>query len=510
MKITREPLGENLERFEVTIARSDWYGEYEKELRKARREMAVPGFRKGQAPLGLVAKRLGGEEWMFRFVDEVQSRELGKYLDAEDLHVAYPFVPSDADVPMPDFKAEETVRWRYDVVVAPKFELPKQLAFVPVEVEATDGQWAACEEAVLADNMTWEATDAVAAGALIDAELLNAPAVDGVEPAADAKRMFFSYDEMTDDARALFSGKRVGEEVELPAGMNPYAGGEEHGRVKAFAQRVEKMGMQGVPLRVRLVGLERRVQGGMSWEYYDRYFALSLQNQAEGRPAEAPVDDVEEVRTRFRDQYVEMVRQNAVVSNGMAAFSSALEGWDWRVPEEHLKKMLAQDRLGSMPVEYELEFIKRDILGRQLLRELGEDGLERAEYKAIGERLYDLHCMDALRGAGVHSMYGVLPGAVPVARYFMQSFLPQQMENKDFQSRLRSDFAYAAGGHYLLGKLNLKPRKVGVDQLTERGEAKEDVEARAKATQEKWARWREQMSAQHEAARAEVDEEKAE
>ena len=72
MKITREPLGENLERFEMTLERSDWYGEYDKQLRQARREMAVPGFRRGQAPLGLVARRLGGEEWSARLAPDAQ------------------------------------------------------------------------------------------------------------------------------------------------------------------------------------------------------------------------------------------------------------------------------------------------------------------------------------------------------------------------------------------------------------------------------------------------------
>ena len=83
MKITRKPLGENLERFEMTLERSDWYGEYDKQLRQARREMAVPGFRRGQAPLGLVARRLGGEEWMYQFVNQAQQRELNRYVDAE-------------------------------------------------------------------------------------------------------------------------------------------------------------------------------------------------------------------------------------------------------------------------------------------------------------------------------------------------------------------------------------------------------------------------------------------
>lgn len=501
MKITREPLGENLERFEVTLARSDWYEEYDKQLRQARREMAVQGFRKGQAPLGLVAKRMGGEEWMLQFVSEAQNRGVESYVKEQGLSVAFPFVPSDEEIAMPDLKAEETVTWRYDVVVAPKYELPKKFPWLPVEVEATDEQWAECEKVILENNnVTWKSADEVDDAVVIDVNFLNAPALEsGEERKESDTKFYFNYDGMTEEAKTLLKGRKKDEEVEFEAGFNPYPKGEKEsasGLYDAYENRLQQMGLHGASVRVKITNVEKRVAGEMSWEFYERYFALALQAQAENKPMEEKTEDVDEIRKRFRTRYVELVSKYTQLSNALAAFNEAVSHWSWSVSEEHLKKMLEQERLTVIPTEYEMESIRQESLRHQLLTSLGEENLQSEEYSGLGELVYDSQCMDALSRAGMAGAYGILPGAMPMARFFIHSMLPQQAESEKFKKGLQDSFLQAAAGHYLLSQLQLKPRKVGVNRLSVLGEVRDEVEAQSRKSAEKWKRWREEAEAE--------------
>lgn len=497
MKITREPLGENLERFAVSIERSDWYGEYDKQLRAARRDMSVPGFRKGQAPLGLVAKRMGGEEFMFRFVNEAQSRELGKFVEEQGITVAYPFVPSDAEVPVPDFQGDSTVALRYDVVVAPRYEVPKKLSWAPVEVEATDAQWAACEKAILENNKTSQSVEEAGEGAMI---WLKREVADGAE-SEEAKGIDFTiqFDSLSEEGKNLFKGRKEGDTVEVLEGAPDYDAilGVLQQEMRLRGQHSEAREGEDArgTLRVKLVKVTKYLPAEMNWDFYEIYFALRLLSQLQGQAAEEKSEDVAEIRERFRRRYLEQVQENARVSNGLAAFESALEEWEWSVPEEHLKKMQQQEGTSSFPPEYAMEQIKRDAFADQLMRLIGSETLEGEEYKQLGERCFDLYCYDEMERQGLGSLYGLLPGAVPVSRYFMHTFLPQQMEEERFQSRLRETFTYVSVGHYLLGRVGATPRKLGVDQLTFKGGVKSEVEERSRKLNAKWGRWREAMQA---------------
>ena len=494
MKITREPLGENLERFEMTLERSDWYGEYDKQLRQARREMAVPGFRRGQAPLGLVARRLGGEEWMYQFVNQAQQRELNRYVDAEGISIARHFVFADREISV-DYNDDVTGTWQFDVIVAPKYVLPKKPLWVPVEVEASDSQWAACEEKILEANKSMQEVDEAGEGVYLYTEVrgaLEASAPEGKE-AEGGNDLFFSYDAMSDEAKALFRGKKKGDAVELPADFRPYSEESSKERADAFEAFVQRKGLQGVSLRVTLKELRREVPAQMTWDFYSRYFSIDVQADAKGEPREERTDDEKEIRARFRRRYVDMVGENGRIRNAMTTFEAALEAWDWSVPESHLKKILEQERLGGAPTEYMFEQIKRDTLLHQLLRGVGEETLQDEVHRQMGERIYELQCMDALGKYGLTRAYGIYPGSLKAAEYLMHSMFPKLVEGDDFKDTLQTTFAQATAGQSLLDQMGVAPRKVGIDKLTVLGEVLEEVEARGRKQEEKYARWRAAM-----------------
>ena len=231
----------------------------------------------------------------------------------------------------------------------------------------------------------------------------------------------------------------------------------------------------------------------MTWDFYSRYFSIDVQADAKGEPREERTEDEKEIRARFRRRYVDMVVENGRICNAIVTFETALEAWDWSVPESHLKKILEQERLGGAPTEYMFEQIKRDTLFHQLLRGVGEETLQDEVHRQMWERIYELQCMNALGKYGLMRAYGIYPGSLKAAEYLVHSMFPKLVEGDDFKDTLQTTFAQVTAGQSLLDQMGVAPRKVGIDKLTVLGEVQEEVEARGRKEEEKYARRRAAM-----------------
>lgn len=74
MNIAVEDLSKVDKKITITANRSDLQSKFDVAFKKLRKEMSLPGFRPGQAPMGLLKKRFGTEleaEEAYRFIDEI-------------------------------------------------------------------------------------------------------------------------------------------------------------------------------------------------------------------------------------------------------------------------------------------------------------------------------------------------------------------------------------------------------------------------------------------------------
>ena len=120
MNITKEQIDELNAVLKVAITKEDYQDKVEKILKDYRRNANIPGFRKGQVPMGLIKKQYGRAV----LVDEVNKLlqdNLNKYLIEEKLDVLGNPLPKQQD----NFNWEaEELAFEFELGLAPEFEVP--------------------------------------------------------------------------------------------------------------------------------------------------------------------------------------------------------------------------------------------------------------------------------------------------------------------------------------------------------------------------------------------------
>ena len=120
MNITKEQIDELNAVVKVAVTKEDYQDKVESILKDYRKQANIPGFRKGQVPMGLIKKQYGKAV----LVDEVNKLiqdNLNTYLTEEKLDVLGNPLPKQQD----GFDwASEDFSFEFELGLAPNFEVP--------------------------------------------------------------------------------------------------------------------------------------------------------------------------------------------------------------------------------------------------------------------------------------------------------------------------------------------------------------------------------------------------
>ena len=119
MNITRENKDALNAVVTIAIEKEDYAEKVEKTLTDYRKSANIPGFRKGQVPMGLVKKQYG-KAVIAEAVNKLLQESLGKYLTEEKLDVLGSPLPQDQD--SIDWDADN-FSFAFDIGLSPKFEI---------------------------------------------------------------------------------------------------------------------------------------------------------------------------------------------------------------------------------------------------------------------------------------------------------------------------------------------------------------------------------------------------
>ena len=123
MNITKEQIDELNAVITVAISKDDYKDQVEKILKDYRRQANIPGFRKGQVPMGLIEKQYG-KAVLVDEVNKLLQDNLGKYLNEEKLDVLGNPLPRQQD----NFNWDaDDFAFEFDLGLAPAFEVPLKL-----------------------------------------------------------------------------------------------------------------------------------------------------------------------------------------------------------------------------------------------------------------------------------------------------------------------------------------------------------------------------------------------
>ncbi len=105
----------------ITVNKEDYAERVEKALKDYRKKASVPGFRPGQAPLGMLKKRFGAEVTAEE-VNKLLGEKLYGYIRENNVNILGEPLPSAEKNKDIDFVNQESFTFVFDVALAPEFD----------------------------------------------------------------------------------------------------------------------------------------------------------------------------------------------------------------------------------------------------------------------------------------------------------------------------------------------------------------------------------------------------
>ncbi len=139
MKVERKDIDKLNAEIIITVKEEDYKDPLDKALKNYRKQMNMPGFRKGHVPLGMV-KKMVGTSLLVEEVNKLLQDKLYSYIEEEKIEIL--------GNPLPTEKEEETIDWEnqkeftftYDIGLSPevKINLSENDKFKKYDIQVSD------------------------------------------------------------------------------------------------------------------------------------------------------------------------------------------------------------------------------------------------------------------------------------------------------------------------------------------------------------------------------------
>lgn len=122
MKINRENIDHVNATIRVVIEKSDYEKNVADKLREYRHQVALPGFRPGKVPAGIIQKRFG-KAILAEEVNQLLTQNLTNYLRDEKINLIGDPLPNAELQPSIDFDKDSDFEFVFDIAVSPEINL---------------------------------------------------------------------------------------------------------------------------------------------------------------------------------------------------------------------------------------------------------------------------------------------------------------------------------------------------------------------------------------------------
>ncbi len=136
--VTREKIGNLVDKLTVTVAKDDYLNSFEKSLKQYAKNANIPGFRKGMVPAGLVKKMYGQSVFTDEILRTVE-KELNDYMSKEQLDIFGQPLPLASDARMLDMNNPSDYAFAFEIGLKPEFDIDmSKLTVTRYKVQVTD------------------------------------------------------------------------------------------------------------------------------------------------------------------------------------------------------------------------------------------------------------------------------------------------------------------------------------------------------------------------------------
>ena len=228
----------------LVVEEADFAGDVEKQLKDYRKKANVPGFRPGQAPMGMIKRQIGAQVKV-DVINRLVGEKLYEYVHENKINMLGEPMPHLGEEPV-DLDAAAPYTLKFDIAIAPEFkaQLTKKDTIVYYDLTTDDAIVDQQIEAFASRSGSYQKVDEYQDNDMIKGDIreLNedGSAKDGGITVSQAS-MLPSYIKV-DDQKALFQGCKVGDVIVFnPKKAYPESNIEISSLLKVSKEEAEKI-----------------------------------------------------------------------------------------------------------------------------------------------------------------------------------------------------------------------------------------------------------------------------
>ena len=200
MNIKNEKVNGDVQELTIEITKEDYAGKVEAALKKYRRTAQVPGFRVGNAPMGMI-KKMYEKSVTYDEVNNMMSQELYKYLSDNKIDIMLEPIPVE-DKSKVDFENADDFVFVYEYALQPQFD-------IDFNKQVTNFKITASQEEI--DNLVNQMQRRY--GEYTSPEEVGED--DYISAKINEQDSFFFTKELNEEGRKAFMGKKVNDTVHV-------------------------------------------------------------------------------------------------------------------------------------------------------------------------------------------------------------------------------------------------------------------------------------------------------
>ncbi len=361
MNISKVDTGDLTAMLKVEIAESDYSQKYNNELKKMARDAAIPGFRPGKVPVGMIKKRFGTSV-LVDVINKLLSEELNNYLKDSKLRLFGEPLPSEQQTPV-DFESQKDFEFLFDIGMLPdvQIELPEDLPLDYYKIKPTGEQIDRFVAEKQKEFGSWENADLVEKGDKIGMDIHETDS-DG-KAVKDGKSQYITVNTneiVNDETLAQLLGLKVDDEL-LVDPVKLFGSLERAVNETEFDEEMITGASNGCLVKIILI--ERMAPAEADLDLYLKIFP------------DKEFTEIEEVRNEISEMMQKYYLNESDRFMVAEARQKILDNENISLPDEFIKRFLvfnSEGKLTADAVEAEYEMFRKQFVNDMLDQKLVE------------------------------------------------------------------------------------------------------------------------------------------
>jgi len=343
MNITQENIDELNAVLKVKVVAEDYLPKVEGALKNYQKKAAIPGFRPGKVPTGVI-KKMYGKSVMVDEINKLLSDSLYKYINDNKIEILGNPLPKADDKTVIDWDNQKEFEFMYEMGLAPKFEveLSSKDKFTYQTVKIDDELVNKYVSDIAKRYGKVEQVEVASEGDLLNGDFVELDANGEILPGGVFKTSSVFLDRVKDEAKKAFIGLKVGDKTVVDAQSLTANAAD-----LAAMLGIEKAAAETFNAKVQFTvkGISRLAASEINQELFDKIYGPGT------------INSEEEFRAKIREELKGMFVNDSERKFYNDVVDHLMNKVNFNLPSEFLKRwIVAVNEKPVTPEQVEAEF----------------------------------------------------------------------------------------------------------------------------------------------------------